>query len=297
MLILEKNLNLNLKMFDEGGQGAPSGDAPSGSESLDFENVVSNEKSEDDGAEAKKNAITKKTPEQLRKEYNELIKGEYKDIHNEIFQERLDKRFKKTKELEATISKHNELIDLLKDRYGASTLSELIKLVDDDSHLLEDEAYEKGLSVEQLKEMKRLKAKAQREQDMRIKLEQENESERFYRDLVMQSYQVKEKYPEFDLSVELNNPKFNQLLESGVPMEHAYNVIHMDDIITSAVDKAMKLSSKATAETISKRGQRPKENALGKNSAVIHMTDVSKLTKDQREEIARRVGRGEIISF
>ena len=80
-------------------------------------------------------------------------------------------------------------------------------------------------------------------------------------------------------------------------MEHAYKVIHMDSIMQGNAQVVAQQTSKATADNIRARGNRPKENAGSATPGVTYKSDVSKLTRKDRAEIARRVARGENISF
>jgi hypothetical protein len=76
-------------------------------------------------------------------------------------------------------------------------------------------------------------------------------------------------------------------------MEHAYKVVHHDELIAAA--------EKSAAEKISKnvqsRAARPSENGLGNQSGVVVKSDVHKLTKKDRADLAKRAARGERIEF
>jgi hypothetical protein len=88
-----------------------------------------------------------------------------------------------------------------------------------------------------------------------------------------------------------------RLLKSGVPVQHAYEVVHINEIKQNNAVHVAKQTSKATADNIRARGNRPKENAGSATPGVQYKSDVSKLTKKDRAEIAKRVARGETISF
>jgi len=152
------------------------------------------------------------------------------------------------------------------------------------------------MSVEQLIEIKRLRANAESERRARERLESEMQADRQYAAWLNDAAKVKEKFPDFDLETEIQNPHFMGMLERGIDVEHAYKVLHFDELMQDNVSRAMRSSAKATADTIAARGNRPKENG-GNSSAIVYKTDVSKLSKAERAEIARRVARGETISF
>lgn len=104
---------------------------------------------------------------------------------------------------------------------------------------------------------------------------------------------TKEIYPDFDVEKELQNPEFGKLLKSGVGMEHAYKILHMDEFIETAKRETAAAYAKSTAQMQA----RPSENGLGNQAAVNGQKDVSKLTKKERAELAKRAQRGETITF
>ena len=87
------------------------------------------------------------------------------------------------------------------------------------------------------------------------------------------------------------------MLKTGLPMEHAYKVQHMDELIADARMTTAATVEKATIDNIRAKGARPQENGSSPQSAFTVKDDVSKLTKKDRAEIARRAARGERIEF
>lgn len=60
---------------------------------------------------------------------------------------------------------------------------------------------------------------------------------------------------------------------------------------------AAQTAAKRVADSVAANSKRPVENGVTSQGAVNSQTDVNKLTKAQREEIERRVARGERITF
>ncbi len=100
-------------------------------------------------------------------------------------------------------------------------------------------------------------------------------------------------YPGFDLGHELKNEQFCELLKCGVPMKSAYELIHRDELF--------KLYAKEMEENITKRilagTLRPKEGAITAGSGTVIKSDTSRMSRAARQEIIKRVQRGEKISF
>ena len=244
------------------------------------------------------------SPEDLRKEYQELIKGKFKDIHTQEFKKHLNRRLGDQKKLTDELESHRGLIDLVSLKYGESDIGELMKLVESDNHLLEQRAFDKGIPIETLIEMekqemnlRKIKAEAEREKGLRMEMERQQSEREQYGKWLRDAEQIKQTNPDFDLNTEVENPQFVALLQSGIDMQHAYNVIHMNEIVNNTAKNAMLKSASAVSSTIAARGQRPSENAGSSNSSVAFKRDVHSFTAKDREDIARRVARGEKISF
>jgi hypothetical protein len=104
-------------------------------------------------------------------------------------------------------------------------------------------------------------------------------------------------YPSFNVQAEAQNPQFMSLLRSGVPMQTAYEVIHMEDIKAGIQRMTASATEKQVTDNIRAKGQRPAENGTSSQSAFTVKDDVSKLSKADRRNIAVRSRRGESISF
>lgn len=232
-------------------------------------------------------------------EFEKLIKGEYKDLYDARVQDTVQKRLKGTKE---TVDKYNALtptLELLANKYGvdATDIEALTKAISDDDTYYEQEAMEKGMSVQQLKEVKKMERenaelKAQMEEAQR----QEN-GKKLYAAWMQQADEAKKVYPSFDLRTEMNNPKFVDLLRSNIDVRTAYEVLHKDEIIPAAMQFTAKTVEQKLTNKIMANGARPSENGMSAQSAAVIKSDVSQLSKEDRAEIIRRVQRGEKIRF
>ena len=303
-------LKANLTIFDgEGAMGGGNGNdgqgiaQPATPKKGEFDNVVFGKQPENDAETAvgtengDAQKTTEPTIEERKKAYDEFIKAN-KDLYEKDFQKKLNRRFADHKSLQEKFGQADRLVGLLAERYGESNVEKLEELILNDKRLLEDEAMEKGMPVDQLIEIKKVKREADIAKMAMDRMENERKSEEQYRNWIADAEKVRTLYPDFDLNTEVQNPQFVSLLQSGVSMDHAYKVLHYDELMQNNVNTAIQKSAKATADSIAARGTRPKENAgNGSNSGVVYVSDVSKLTAKQREEIARRVAMGEKISF
>ena len=87
------------------------------------------------------------------------------------------------------------------------------------------------------------------------------------------------------------------MLKAGVPVQHAYEVIHMDAIKAGVAQSAAQTAARQVTDNVRARGARPAENGVSSGSGFLVKSDVSKLTKKDRAEIARRAAHGEKIVF
>lgn len=249
------------------------------------------------GGDTGKEGIT--TPPDRNAEFEKLIKGEYKDLYDRRVQDTIQKRLKGTRE---TVEKYEALspvLEMLSKKYGAdaSDIGALVKAIEEDDSYYEDEALEKGLTVEQLKEVKKMErenAELKRQVDSQ---KADEEAKKIYAGWIEQAERARAKYPSLNLGEEIKNPQFASLLRSGIDVDTAYTVVHKDEIIPAAMGFAAKQAEEKTVNRIIAGGARPTENGIASRSSAIIKSDVSQLSKDDRAEIARRVARGEKIRF
>ena len=232
-------------------------------------------------------------------EIENLIKGEYKDQYDARVQDTIQKRLKGSKE---TVDKYNALtptLELLAKKYGvdAADIEALNKAIQEDDSYYEEEALEKGLTVQQLKEIRKMERE---NADLKAKMKEaqrQEQGKKLYAAWMQQAEAAKMVYPSFDMKAEMNNPKFVDLLRSNIDVRTAYEVLHKDEIIPAAMQFTAQAMESKIAKKIASNGARPTENGMSSQSAAVVKSDVSQLSKADRAEIIRRVQRGEKIRF
>ena len=243
--------------------------------------------------------VQETTPTDPNAEFEKLIKGQYKQQYDQKVQDTIQKRLKGTRE---TVEKYTALqpvLEILAKKHGvdAGDIDALTKAIEADDSYFEQEAMELGMSVKQLKELRA----AQRENvNLRRQIqEQKNQenAEKTYSTWLQQAEETKKVYPGFDLNAETENPKFMELLNSNIDVRTAYEVLHMNEIIPAAMQFSAKTVESKLANKIASGASRPAENGMNSGSAAVVKSDVSQLTKADRQEIIRRVARGEKIRF
>ena len=298
--------HINLQLFADGGDGGTGADGATADNgglatSRTAKNPLADVKYgiQDSAPNAEVQQKTTDDGVNLDAEFEELIKGKYKEQYNKRTQDTIQKRLKSTKE---TVDKYNELaptLEMLARKYGvdATDVKALNQAIEEDDSYYEEEALEKGLTVEQLKSIRKMEREnADLKRQMQEEKTREN-ADRLYQSWMNQAEQIKGVYPSFTLEAEMQNPRFTDLLRNGIDLRTAYEVIHKDEIIPAAMQfTAQNVQQKLTNKIIA-NGARPTENGISSQSSVVVKSDVSQLSKADRQEIARRVARGEKIRF
>ena len=242
---------------------------------------------------------TSNTLEERRKAFRDMVNGEFKDIYAEDTQRIINRRFKETQSLQQQVGQYQPVIDMLMQRFniGDGDISKLTAAIENDNAFWAEAAEEANMSVEQYKafqQVKRENAAMAKQLQARQGMEAAN---RQMQQWAMEAQQVKSVYPSFDLNAEMENPQFRSLLRNKVPMQHAYEVVHMDAIKAGVAQMTAKATEKQVADSVRAKGARPAENGTASQSAFTIKEDPSKWNKKDRAEVFRRVARGETITL
>lgn len=242
---------------------------------------------------------TSDTLEERRQRYQAMIQGEFKDLYEEDARRSASRMEHSLRELEARSAASQPVLDMLLERYKipGGDMAKLLQAVENDDAYWSEAAEEAGMSVDQYKQLQKLQrenAALLRAQRQRLGEERANNQLRLWHE---QAQQLKDLYPSFDLAREAKDPNFLSMLRAGVPVRQAFEVIHMEEIKAAAAAVQAKATEKAVTDGIRARGARPQENGAGAGAGFTIKDDVSRLTKKDRAEIARRAARGETIKF
>ena len=283
-------MTLDLQLFAESGDGGTGSTGATGENGTAA--VSQTQITDADGTTA--------TTIDRKAEFEKLIKGEYKDLFDERMQDTVQKRLKGHKETAAKLESLTPTLEMLAKKYGvdSSDIDALNKAIEEDDAYYEEEALEKGVTVEQLKEFKKMERENAELKKMRDEQNAKQAAEQKVAGWMEESKQVQAIYPQFDLRNELQNPKFVDLLGvPGVDVRTAYELTHKDEIIAGAMRFTAKTVEKKIADKIAANGARPTENGLNSQSASLTKSDVSQLSKEDILAYQRKVMRGEKVSF
>ena len=311
-------MHLNLQLFAEGAGGGDGGTGSEGATGVTATNAVSQAKKgvktnplasvvygkqEESAqtADVQTNTTEADTvqPPDRNAEFEKLIKGEYKDLYDARMQDTIQRRLKGTKE---TVDKYNALsptLEMLGKKYGVdhNDIEALTKAIEEDDAFYEEEALRRGVTVEQLKEIRKMeKENAELKREMNERNAKEKGAQ-LYAQWMDQAEKAKTIYPSLDLRAEMQNPKFIDLLKANIDVRTAYEVLHKDEILPAAMQFTAKTVEQKLTNKIIANGARPTENGISSQSSAVVKSDVSQLTKADRAEIIRRAARGDKIRF
>jgi len=282
---------MNLQLFAEGGGGegaaAPTAEAASA------------QSAQQPGAVTATN--------DRKAEFEKMIKGDWKGEFDSRVQQIISQRFKATKDLEAQVEAHKAFAPVLETiaaKYGADSkdAAAMLKAIEADDSYFEAEAAEKGISVEQLKYIRRVERENAELKRTAEERQARAQAEQTYAKWMDEANATKAMYDGFDFQAEVSNPetgqRFMRLLQSGVDVRTAYEVLHRDEIIGGAMQYTAQQVQQKTVNDIKARGMRPSENGGGgQGAAVLAKKDPASMTKAERAEWARRIANGERVSF
>ena len=230
-------------------------------------------------------------------EFQRLIREVYPEEYKEHSQKIIQNRLRSSKAAEEQLEALGPALQLLHRQYGTEDVNALAQAITGDDRWYEAEAQKRGMDTKtfMLFERQEQTINAMRQQQANQQAMQEQAQQ------VMkwrnQETELRELYPDFNLDAEIeDNQEFYNLLRNGISVRHAYETIHMDEIMGQTVAGAVQRTAQRTMDTIRANGLRPQENGAGKVPAQPARMAVKDFTPEKMREIERRVMAGEIIT-
>lgn len=299
-------------------EGSPSQSAQSAASSPEGGALDSEEKSElDEEAAENQNELEgkdgeekgegkTKSPEERRKAFGELLRGEYADLTEELMQNAVTEAARR---LEASPAMKG-LMQALQEKYGTDAndlvaLTEAVRngAVKDDAYY-EKLAMEKGVSTRTARELDKLESQNKHlteQQQMIQQMERQRAQQARIAELQAgwdrEAEQLKAQYPDFNMAEVLANPEVEKMMRSGVSMTNAYRSAYFDHILKQQQAATARQVEQGVVNRMQQRNARPGENGTRPGGAVQTKIDVSHMSRKEMEEMEKRVMRGEVITL
>lgn len=284
----------------------PDGDSsPEGRADTSAEEGAADQEAEGKDGEEKGEGKTK-SPEERRKAFGELLRGEYADLTEELMQNAVTEA---TRRLEASPAMKG-LMQALQEKYGTDAndlvaLTEAVRngAVKDDAYY-EKLAMEKGVSTRTARELDKLESQNKHlteQQQMIQQMERQRAQQARIAELQAgwdrEAEQLKAQYPDFNMAEVLANPEVEKMMRSGVSMTNAYRSAYFDHILKQQQAATAQQVEQGVVNRMQQRNARPGENGTRPGGAVQTKIDVSHMSRKEMEEMEKRVMRGEVITL
>ena len=208
-------------------------------------------------------------------------------------------RLKGSKQTESKLKDAEALLNLVGERYGwdGKDYAALRTSLESDKAYLEEEALAKGMTVEQLADMKRMERENKALREQQRQADERAAFEQKFAGWNAEAAALANVYPNLNLTEEFNNPQFVRLLDSGVGVKAAYQAVHFDELMGGALQYTAQQAQKAALDGVKAGAMRPNENGTKGSHGANQKIDVTKLTKEDRMRLADEARRGKTITF
>lgn len=284
---------------------SPEGGALGSEEKSELDEEAAENQNEAEGKDGEEKGKTK-SPEERRKAFGELLRGEYADLTEELMQNAVTEA---TRRLEASPAMKG-LMQALQEKYGTDAndlvaLTEAVRngAVKDDAYY-EKLAMEKGVSTKTARELDKLESQNKQlteQQQLIRQMERQREQQARIAELQAgwdrEAEQLKAQYPDFNMAEVLANPEVEKMMRSGVSMTSAYRSAYFDHILKQQQAATARQVEQGVVNRMQQRNARPGENGTRPGGAVQTKIDVSHMSRKEMEEMEKRVMRGEVITL
>lgn len=237
------------------------------------------------------------TTEPQRVPLSDLLKDEaYKAEYQTMMDKAFASRFKKYDGLEEKVNQMTKTIEVVAQKYGLDPTSQdfleaVSQKVNSDDDFYAQYARERDMTIEEARRSIELDRKLKEANEKEQALAQEEENRKAMQTLMGYAQQTRQKYPNFDLSTEMSNETFKQLLFAykGNTTE-AYEALHREELQQKAVEEATSKAKQAVTQSIASGQNRPVESGLSNVPVAVATGEPSfkGMTAAQMREYAKK---------
>ena len=220
-------------------------------------------------------------------EFEELIRNKYKKQFADKVQSIISRRIKEVKGLKEKAEKDAATVEMIMKKFDIKSddTQEIERVINENMTENTDKRHAQ-LIRRLISENEFLK----KENEKRL---QEAKTLSLAEKIKAQAEETKKFYKDFDIKKELENPEFRRLIRAGVSVKNAYEVLNIEGIL----DNNSREAERQVLDSIRHKTNRPVENGSELSGGILLSNGISKLTKKQRAELAKRAASGEKIEF
>lgn len=276
---------VNLQLFNEGSttaNGGTTGNSTKGVTATDAMSQV--------GVEPSPQATNNEGVElDLNARFDELIKGEFKEVYDKRINDTFRKRMKNSKETVDKFEKLQPALQMIAKSYNldANDIEGLVSAVQNDDRYYEEAALEAGVDVAFFKRLKKAEDEVAANAHNR---QMREDIARWHSDF---ETNVKQVFPNITFDDAMNNPKFVTFMKMGIDALSAVTALNAREAFPAAMEAAAKSAKKKVTDDIMANQRRPVEGAAMSAVGVSPKSDVSSLTDAEIDKILVRVRGGE----
>ena len=250
-----------------------------------------------------------------RRSFDDLVKGEYKQDFDKKVQDILHKRFREDDarrerdgKIDQLLCTLGELTGVTADEAGGYDPEALRKALLGNTGIVDAVAMEAGVGSEQYLaqlQMRTENASMRRQLDTmrqtRQQQEQEARSRQAFDALQQEAAQLQSIYPQLDFAGLMQDAQAVRTLQAlqaagaNSPVRTVWEAMHRDEILSGVAQAAQQRGMQQVAASVAANGKRPQENGGTPQGGILTGMDVKNLSRQQRQDIRRRVARGEKI--
>lgn len=246
---------------------------------------------------------TENTAKTVEEEFDELIKGKFKDQYGKKVQSAIAERFKNQKETNAEVDKLRGAVSALAARYGLDSedIDGVISAMDKDDELYEKEALRTNSTPEAIKERikqaRDTKSTKDEVERLRSELKDRDNRDKAREDAKRWATEAKDtvkKYQNFNLLEELKNKDFVKFLNDGMNVTQAFEHAHLDEILSAQMKAVEKRTTENVTRTVANNRGRIAEGARSPHASVPaqNRVDLRNMRDEDFEKIEKLVNSG-----
>ena len=237
----------------------------------------------------------------MEAEWDQIRNGRFKEFFSRDTQKIVQNRLKESRTAEERFEKLAPALDLLAKHFNTTPgdLEALVEHITNDDALYQDEAIERGLDVQTLKQVKQLEFQNQLLQQREADREAREQASQHVMQLVQQARQAQQMYPNLDLQIEMQNPEFRRLTspDVGLNVQTAYQIVHMQELQSQYVQAGAQQAEQRLSQAQQRNSRRPTENSSRPSQGTYTAPDPSKLGLDDLARKKQMAERGAAVPF